>query len=92
LFERRDCIVASVSCIYGLGSPEACYGMLLFLEKGQKIRRDDIVRKLVEILYELTEGDFRRGTFRVRGDVIEIFPLTMTTPTGSSSGAMRSSH
>jgi excinuclease ABC subunit B len=75
LFERRDCIiVASVSCIYGLGSPEAYYGMLLFLEKGQKIKRQDIVRKLVEILYERTEGDFRRGTFRVRGDIIEIFP------------------
>jgi len=75
LFERRDCvIVASVSCIYGLGSPEAYYGMLLFLEKGQKIKRQDIVRKLVEILYERTEGDFKRGTFRVRGDVIEIFP------------------
>jgi excinuclease ABC subunit B len=75
LFERRDClIVASVSCIYGLGSPEAYYGMLLFLEKGQKIKREDITRKLVEILYERTEGDFRRGTFRVRGDVIEIFP------------------
>jgi excinuclease ABC subunit B len=75
LFERRDCvIVASVSCIYGLGSPEAYYGMLLFLEKGQKIKRQDIVRKLVEILYERTEGDFRRGTFRVRGDIIELFP------------------
>src|SRR5690348_8563723 len=75
LFERRDCvIVASVSCIYGLGSPEAYYGMLLFLEKGQKIKREDITRKLVEILYERTEGEFRRGTFRVRGDVIEIFP------------------
>jgi len=75
LFERRDCIiVASVSCIYGLGSPEAYYGMLLFLEKGQKIKRQDIVRKLVEILYERTEEDFRRGTFRVRGDIIEIFP------------------
>src|SRR5438876_7678231 len=75
LFERRDClIVASVSCIYGLGSPEAYYGMLLFLEKGQKIEREDITRKLVEILYERTEGDFRRGTFRVRGDVIEIYP------------------
>jgi excinuclease ABC subunit B len=75
LFERRDClIVASVSCIYGLGSPEAYYGMLLFLEKGQKIKREDITRKLVEILYERTDGDFRRGTFRVRGDVIEIFP------------------
>ncbi len=75
LFERRDClIVASVSCIYGLGSPEAYYGMMLFLEKGQKIKRQDITRKLVEILYERTEGDFRRGTFRVRGDVVEIYP------------------
>jgi excinuclease ABC subunit B len=75
LFERRDVlIVASVSCIYGLGSPEAYYGMLLFLEKGQKIKREDITRKLVEILYERTDGEFRRGTFRVRGDVIEIFP------------------
>src|SRR6478735_387902 len=75
LFERRDClIVASVSCIYGLGSPESYYSMLLFLEKGQKIKREDITRKLVEILYERTDGDFRRGTFRVRGDVIEIFP------------------
>src|ERR1700739_3684412 len=75
LFERRDALIrASVSCIYGLGSPEAYYGMLLFLEKGQKIKRQDITRKLVEILYERTNGDFRRGTFRVRGDVIEIFP------------------
>ena len=75
LFERRDTIiVASVSCIYGLGSPEAYYGMLLFLEKGQRIKRDDILKKLVEILYERTNEDFRRGTFRVRGDVIEIFP------------------
>ena len=75
LFERRDCIiVASVSCIYGLGSPEAYYGMLLLLEKGQKVRRDDIIRRLVEILYERNDADFRRGTFRVRGDVIEIFP------------------
>ncbi|HUJ94791.1 MAG TPA: excinuclease ABC subunit UvrB [Terriglobales bacterium] len=75
LFERRDClIVASVSCIYGLGSPEAYYGMLLFLEKGQKVKREDITRKLVEILYERTDGEFRRGTFRVRGDVIEIYP------------------
>lgn len=75
LFERRDTIiVSSVSCIYGLGSPEAYYGMLLFLEKGQRIRREDITRKLVEILYERNDGDFRRGTFRVRGDVIEVFP------------------
>src|SRR3954466_1209640 len=75
LFERRDCIiVASVSCIYGLGSPEAYYGMLLFLEKGQKIKREDILRKLVEILYERSDSELRRGTFRVRGDVIEVFP------------------
>src|SRR5436853_1309575 len=75
LFERRDCvIVASVSCIYGLGSPEAYYGMLLMLEKGQKIARHEITARLVDILYERHEGDFRRGTFRVRGDVIEIFP------------------
>src|SRR6266852_2690918 len=75
LFERRDCvIVASVSCIYGLGSPEAYYGMLLFLEKGQKISRRDILSKLVEILYERNDSDFKRGTFRVRGDTIEVFP------------------
>ncbi len=75
LFERRDAlIVASVSCIYGLGSPEAYYGMMLFLEKGQKITREDITHKLVDILYERTNGEFKRGTFRVRGDVIEVFP------------------
>jgi excinuclease ABC subunit B len=75
LFERRDCvIVASVSCIYGLGSPEAYYGLLLMLEKGQKIAREEITSKLVEILYERHEGDFKRGTFRVRGDIIEVFP------------------
>ena len=75
LFERRDCvIVASVSCIYGLGSPEAYYGMLLMLEKGQKISRNQILSRLVDILYERNDSDFRRGTFRVRGDVIEVFP------------------
>ena len=75
LFERRDClIVASVSCIYGLGSPEAYYGMLLLLEKGQKIARQDVLRRLVEIQYERNDMDFRRGTFRVRGDVIEVYP------------------
>ena len=75
LFERRDSIiVSSVSCIYGLGSPEAYYGMLLLLEKGQRISRKDILRRLVEILYERNDTDFRRGTFRVRGDVIEVFP------------------
>ncbi len=75
LFERRDClIVASVSCIYGIGSPEAYYGMLIFLEKGQTIRREEIVRRLVEIQYERNDSDFHRGTFRVRGDSIEIYP------------------
>ncbi|MGB0034297.1 MAG: excinuclease ABC subunit UvrB [Candidatus Acidiferrales bacterium] len=74
LFERRDVIiVASVSCIYGLGSPEAYYGMMLMLEKGQSIAREAILRKLVEIQYERSE-DLRRGTFRVRGDLIEIYP------------------
>src|SRR5450432_3651882 len=75
LFERRDCvIIASVSCIYGLGSPEAYYGMLLMLNKGQKIRRQDILVRLVEILYDRNDSNFTRGAFRVRGDVIEIFP------------------
>jgi excinuclease ABC subunit B len=75
LFERRDCvIVASVSCIYGLGSPDAYYGMLLMLEKGQKISRQQILSRLVDILYERNDLDFRRGTFRVRGDVIEVYP------------------
>ncbi len=77
LFERNDVIVvASVSCIYGLGSPEAYHGMLLFLEKGQRIERDDILRKLVDIQYERNDYDFHRGTFRVRGDVVEIFPAS----------------
>ena len=75
LFERRDCvIVASVSCIYGLGSPEAYYGMLLMLEKGQTISRAEITSKLVTILYERNDIDFKRGSFRVRGDVIELHP------------------
>jgi len=75
LFERRDCvIVASVSCIYGLGSPEAYYGMLMMLEKGQHIAREEITSKLVNILYERNDIDFKRGSFRVRGDVIELHP------------------
>jgi excinuclease ABC subunit B len=75
LLERNDVIiVASVSCIYGLGSPEAYHGMLLYLEKGMAISREDILSKLVEIQYERNDIDFHRGTFRVRGDVIEIFP------------------
>jgi len=75
LFERRDVIiVASVSCIYGLGSPEAYYGMLLPLECGQRIGRDQILRKLVEIQYERNDVEFGRGTFRVRGDIVEVYP------------------
>jgi excinuclease ABC subunit B len=75
LFERRDVIiVASVSCIYGLGSPEAYYGMLLPLETGQRMEREQILRKLVEIQYERNDHDFGRGTFRVRGDIIEVYP------------------
>jgi excinuclease ABC subunit B len=75
LLERDDVIiVASVSCIYGLGSPEAYHGMLLFLEKGMTISREEILSKLVEIQYVRDDLDFHRGTFRVRGDVIEIFP------------------
>jgi len=75
LFERRDVIiVSSVSCIYGLGSPEAYYGMLLPLECGQRIDRDQILRKLVEIQYERNDRDFGRGTFRVRGDIVEVHP------------------
>ena len=76
LFERHDClIIASVSCIYGLGSPEAYYEMLLMLEKGQRLPRKEIARTLVKILYERKDGgDFQRGSFRMTGDVIEIFP------------------
>jgi excinuclease ABC subunit B len=74
LFERRDVvIIASVSCIYGLGSPEAYYGMLVMLEKGQQTSREALLRRLVDIQYERSE-DLRRGTFRVRGDMIEIYP------------------
>ena len=75
LLERNDVIiVASVSCIYGLGSPEAYHGMLLSLEEGTEISRDHILSKLVEIQYERNDIDFHRGTFRVKGDVVEIFP------------------
>jgi excinuclease ABC subunit B len=75
LLDRGDVIiVASVSCIYGLGSPEAYLGMMLFLEEGMEIQRDDMLRRLVEIQYERNDIDFHRGTFRVRGDVVEIIP------------------
>ena len=76
LFERQDVIiVASVSCIYGLGSPEAYHGMLLFLERGKEMERDHALSKLVEIQYKRNDIDFQRGTFRVRGDVLEILPV-----------------
>jgi len=75
LFERRDVIiVASVSCIYGLGSPEAYHGMMVLLEEGSALDRDAMLRKLVEIQYERKPFDLERGGFRVRGDVVEIFP------------------
>jgi excinuclease ABC subunit B len=76
LFERRDVIiVASVSCIYGLGSPEAYHGMILFMEKAMSFDRDQMLKKLVEIQYKRNDIDFQRGTFRVRGDVVEILPV-----------------
>src|SRR5213082_3901676 len=75
LFERRDVvIVASVSCIYGLGSPEAYYGMLVMLEKGHQTSREALLRRFVDIQYERNDHDFGRGTFRVRGDIIEVYP------------------
>ncbi len=77
LLERNDVIiVSSVSCIYGLGSPEVYHGMLLYLEEGMEIRREQILSKLVEIQYARNDTDFHRGTFRARGDVLEIFPAS----------------
>ena len=75
LLERRDIIiVASVSCIYGLGSPEAYHGLLLRLETAQTIDRDKVLSRLIEIRYKRNDVDFQRGTFRVRGDIVEIIP------------------
>ncbi len=75
LFERRDVIIiASVSCIYGLGDPDAYYGMLFFVERGQQVNRQHILRRLTDIQYERNDVDLHRGTFRARGDVIEIVP------------------
>src|SRR5260370_1101737 len=75
LSERCEVIIAaSVSCICGLGSPEAYDGMMLPLERGQRIGRDQVLRKLVEIQYERNDHDFSRGTFRVRGDIVEVYP------------------
>jgi excinuclease ABC subunit B len=77
LLERNDVlIVSSVSCIYGLGSPEAYYGLLLHLHADQSIKREEIIQKLVEIRYSRRDQDFSRGCFRVRGDVIEVFPAS----------------
>ena len=76
LFERRDCIiVASVSCIYGLGDPDAYYGMVAFVERGQQLSRTALLKKLVEIQYQRNDASFERGMFRVRGDVVEIYPV-----------------
>ncbi|HKG23498.1 MAG TPA: DEAD/DEAH box helicase family protein, partial [Blastocatellia bacterium] len=76
LFERRDCIiVASVSCIYGLGDPDAYYKMVAFVERGQQLSRTALLRKLVEIQYQRNDVAFERGSFRVRGDVVEIYPV-----------------
>src|SRR2546423_2982968 len=75
LLERNDVlIVASVSCIYGLGEPEVYFEMVLFVEEGQRIDRDKVLRKLVDIAYQRNDYDFHRGTFRVRGDIVEVFP------------------
>ncbi len=75
LFERRDVIVvASVSCIYGLGDPDAYYGMLLFVEPGMQLSREDLIKRLVELQYERSEIVFERGNFRVRGDIVEVYP------------------
>lgn len=75
LFERRDVIVvASVSCIYGLGDPDAYFDMVLFVEPNQKLKREDLIRRLVELTYERSDIEFGRGTFRVRGDVVEVYP------------------
>jgi excinuclease ABC subunit B len=75
LFERRDVIVvASVSCIYGLGDPDAYFGMIMFVEPGQQLKREELLQRLVELQYERSEIEFDRGSFRVRGDVVEIFP------------------
>ena len=75
LFERRDVIVvASVSCIYGLGDPDAYFGMIMFVEPGQKLKREELLQRLVELQYERSNIEFDRGNFRVRGDVVEIYP------------------
>ena len=75
LFERRDVIVvASVSCIYGLGDPDAYYGLLFFIEPGARMSREVLLQRLVELQYERSDINFQRGSFRVRGDVVELYP------------------
>ncbi|MEJ7862808.1 MAG: excinuclease ABC subunit UvrB [Pyrinomonadaceae bacterium] len=75
LFERTDVIVvASVSCIYGLGDPDAYFGMIFFVEAGQRLKREDFLKRLVELQYERSHIEFERGSFRVRGDVVEVYP------------------
>src|SRR5580704_4479399 len=74
LLSRRDVIIASVSCIYGIGSAESYHGLLIDLQVGEEFRRDNLLRMLVDIQYERNDVDFHRGTFRVRGDVVEVFP------------------
>ncbi len=76
LFERRDCIiVASVSCIYGLGDPDAYYGQVMMLERGQQLSRTALLKRLVEIQYQRNDAAFERGSFRVRGDIVEVYPV-----------------
>ena len=88
LFERRDVIiVASVSCIYGLGSPEAYYSLVVALERGQQVERDAILRKLVEIQYERNDVESTRGTFRARGDIVEVFPSVRRRRASASAGS-----
>jgi excinuclease UvrABC helicase subunit UvrB len=91
LFERRDVIVvASVSCIYGLGDPDAYYNMLVFVEPGQKMKREEFLQRLVELQYERVNVDFDRGVFRVRGMSSSFIRATRTRRIASSSGATRS--
>src|SRR5438034_731171 len=76
LLSRSDVIIiASVSCIYGIGSAETYSGLLINIVKGEELRRDNLLRQLVDIQYQRNDTDFHRGTFRVRGDVVEIFPV-----------------
>ena len=91
LFERRDVIVvASVSCIYGLGDPDAYYGLLMFVEPGARMSRDVLLQRLVELQYERSDANFQRGSFRVRGDVVEIYPSYQDRHIALNYGATKS--